>query len=145
MTLARHLATIDRLRSRPFPAEPGRSDVGDSGPGFHTAELSTSEEFWHDRSRMELVGEQFEAEREALALLLGERWGEPQVFSLHSLLIRSVEDREEIPEPWQVLSNSVPDMHLWRVDGRWVALGIAKWDTELPYQLLAVVTDTDPP
>ncbi|MFD7614176.1 hypothetical protein [Streptomyces sp. NPDC059828] len=144
-TLARHLATIDLLRSRPFPVASGRSDVGESGPGFHTAELSTSEGFWDDRSRMEIVAAQFEAEREALALLLSERWGEPQVFGLYSLFVRSVEDGEEIPEPWQVLGNSVPDVHLWRVDGLWVALGISKWDTELPYQLLAVVTETDPP
>ncbi|MGW1883841.1 hypothetical protein [Streptomyces sp. NPDC001970] len=145
MTLARHLATIDLLRARPFPAEPGRSDVGPSGPGFHMAELSTSEDFWEDGSRRELVEEQYEAEREALALLLSERWGEAQVFSLASVFAGSFDGGEEIPEPWGTLSNSVPDVHLWRVDGRWVVLGLSQWDTELPFQLLAVVTDTDPP
>ncbi|MGW2561515.1 hypothetical protein ACWCXB_20110 [Streptomyces sp. NPDC001514] len=145
MTIARHLATIDLLRARPFPAEPGRSDVGDSGPGFHMAELSRSEDFWEDRSRWEIVEEQYEAEREALALLLSERWGEAQVFGLGSLLARSIEDGEEIPEPWGTLSNSVPDVHLWRVDGRWVVLGVSQQDPELPFQLLAVVTETDPP
>ncbi|MGW7367866.1 hypothetical protein ACWGI8_31710 [Streptomyces sp. NPDC054841] len=145
MTIARHLATIDRLRSRPFPAEYGRSDVGDSGPGYHMAELSTSEEFWEDRSRMEIVGEQYEAEREALAVLLSERWGRPQVFSLYSVFARSFEEGEEIPEPWGTLSNSVPDVHLWQVDGQWVVLGVSKWDTELPFQLVAVVTEIDPP
>ncbi|MER6995992.1 hypothetical protein [Streptomyces sp. NPDC000410] len=144
MTLARHLATIDLLRSRAFPARSGRSDVGDSGPGFHTAELSTSEDFWEDRSHMDLVEEQYEAEREALAALLTGRWGEPQTVSLSSLFTRSSEG-EEIPQPWDFLSACVPDVHLWRVDGRWVLLGVSKWDTELPYQLLAVVTETDPP
>ncbi|GAA4929070.1 hypothetical protein ACFPM3_25070 [Streptomyces coeruleoprunus] len=144
MTTARHLATIDLLRSRPFPRERGRSDVGDSGPGYYIAELATSEEFWEDSSRMELVGEQYEAEREALATLMEARWGEPHVFSLWSVFQRSM-DGEEIPEPWDVLSNSVPDLHLWRVDGRWIALGVSKWDKELPFQLVAVVTETDPP
>ncbi|MEV0965079.1 hypothetical protein AB0J25_21255 [Streptomyces sp. NPDC049910] len=144
MTTARHLATIELLRSRPFPVRPGRSEVGGSAPGYHTAELSTSEEFRDDRSHMEAVGEQFEAEREALAGVLSTRWGPPQVFSLGSMLARSVGE-EHIPEPWAMLSASVPDVHLWRADGRWVVLGISKWDTELPYQLLAVVTEVDPP
>ncbi|MFD7232519.1 hypothetical protein [Streptomyces sp. NPDC059881] len=145
MTIARHLATIDLLRSRPFPSESVRSDVGMSAPGYHTAELSTSEEFWEDRSDMEIVGEQYEAEREALAVLLGQRWGQPQVFSMGSVLARSVEGEERIPEPWDMLSASVPDVHVWRVDDQWVVLGVSKWDTELPYQLLAVVTEIDPP
>ncbi|MFD7445297.1 hypothetical protein [Streptomyces sp. NPDC059909] len=145
MTIARHLATIDLLRARPFPARPGRSDVGDSGPGYHTAELSTSEDFWEDRSHMEIVGEQYEAEREALAALLSRRWGPPQVFSLNSVFTRSFEEAEEIPDPWDTLSASVPDVHLWRVEDRWVLLGVSKWDAELPYQLLVVVTAIDPP
>ncbi|CAM5641644.1 hypothetical protein SALBM135S_06415 [Streptomyces alboniger] len=52
---------------------------------------------------------------------------------------------EDIPEPWAQLSSSVPDLHLWRVDSRWIALGVAQWDKELPFQLLVVVTETDPP
>ncbi|SDM43213.1 hypothetical protein [Streptomyces wuyuanensis] len=143
MTIAGHLATIDLLRSRPFPAQSVRSEVGTSAPGYHSAELSTSEEFWDERSHMEVVGEQYEAEREALATVLSARWGPPQVFSLSSVLIRSEE--EHIPEPWGLLSASVPDVHLWHVDGQWVVLGVSKWDTELPYQLLAVVTEVDPP
>ncbi|MFC5802881.1 hypothetical protein [Streptomyces formicae] len=145
MTLARHVATIDLLRSRPFPAEPGRSDVGACGPGFHLAELTMSDGFWEDRSMGEAVEEQCEAEREALALLLSERWGEAQVFSLASLLARAVDGGEEIPEPWGTLSNSVPDVHLWRADGRWIALGVSQWGSELPFQLVAAVTDADPP
>ncbi|WP_149181535.1 hypothetical protein [Streptomyces sp. TRM49041] len=144
MTTARHLATIDLLRSRPFPGERSRSDVGDSGPGYHLAELATSEDFWEDRSRVELVAEQYEAERDALGVLLTARWGEPQIFSLWSVFRRGM-DGEDIPEPWDGLSNHVPDLHLWRADGRWIALGVSQWDRELPFQLLAVITDTDPP
>ncbi|MFG3499001.1 hypothetical protein [Streptomyces sp. NPDC047928] len=145
MTTARHLATIEVLRSRPFPAQRGRSDVGDSGPGYHVAELSTSEDFWEDDgTRRELVEDQYEAERDALALLLTGRWGEPQVFSLWSLLRRGL-DGEDIPEPWGSLSNSVPDVHLWRAEDRWIAVGVSQWDKELPFQLLAAVTTTDPP
>ncbi|MEE1755452.1 hypothetical protein [Streptomyces sp. SP18CS02] len=145
MTTARHLATIDLLRSRPFPGQRGRSDVGDSGPGYHVAELSTSEDFWEDDgTRRTAVEEQYEAERDALAEVLGVRWGAPQVFSLWSLAQRSM-DGEEIPEPWGVLSSHVPDVHLWRTGDRWTALGVSQWDKELPFQLLAVVTETDPP
>ncbi|MFD4583660.1 hypothetical protein [Streptomyces sp. NPDC058434] len=144
MTIARHLATIDLLRSRPFPTQPVRSDVGTSAPGYHTAELSTSEEFRDDRSQREVTEEQYDAEREALAAVLSARWGLPQVFSLRSVLARSVEE-EHIPEPWGLLSASVPDVHVWHVEGQWVVLGVSQWDTELPYQLLAVVTEVDPP
>ncbi|CAL9359857.1 hypothetical protein AB0N23_22800 [Streptomyces sp. NPDC052644] len=145
MTTGRHhLTIIDLLRSRPFPRQRGRSDVGESGPGYHIAELATSEDFWEDRGRAEEVQEQFEAELDALAVLLAGRWGEPQVFSLWSVFERGM-DGEEMPEPWGVLSNHVPHVHLWRADGRWIALGVSQWDRELPFQLLAVVTETDPP
>jgi hypothetical protein len=33
MTIARYLATIERLCSEAFPEEHGRSDVGTGGPG----------------------------------------------------------------------------------------------------------------
>ncbi|WP_236238945.1 hypothetical protein [Streptomyces sp. CC228A] len=144
MTTARHLATVDALRLRPFPGQRGRSDVGESGPGYHIAELATSEDFWEDASRWEQVAEQYEAERDALSALLAARWGAPQVFSLWSVFQRAMEG-EEVPEPWAALSNHVPDLHLWRVEGRWAALGVSQWDAELPFQLLAVVTETDPP
>ncbi|WP_236244504.1 hypothetical protein [Streptomyces sp. CC210A] len=144
MTTARHLATVDALRLLPFPGQRGRSSMGESGPGYHIAELATSEDLWEDVSRREQVAEQYEAERDALSALLAARWGEPQVFSLWSVFQRTLEG-EDVPEPWAALSNHVPDLHLWRVDGRWAALGVSQWDTELPFQLLAVVTETDPP
>ncbi|MGW7267989.1 hypothetical protein [Streptomyces sp. NPDC054842] len=147
MTIARQLATIDRLCSEEFPPEHGRSDVGTGGPGYHLAELATSEDFWEDDGTRRLeTEEQYEADLDGLAERLADRWGAPQRFSLMSVIART-EAGEEIPEPWGSLSAHVPDLHLWRAEahGRWVALGVSQWDKELPFQLLAVVTDTDPP
>jgi hypothetical protein len=147
MTIAQHLATIDRLCSQDFPAEHGRSDVGTGGPGYHIAELATSDDFWEDDgTRREETEEQYEADRDGLSERLADRWGSPQLVSLASLLDRTAEG-EEIPEPWGGLSAHVPDVHLWQAGGRgrWVALGVSQWDKELPFQLLAVVTEIDPP
>ncbi|MFJ7959051.1 hypothetical protein ACIQ62_22485 [Streptomyces sp. NPDC096319] len=145
MTTAGHLATIDLLRTRPFPARPERSGPVDSGPGFHVGELATSEDFWEDDgTRRFLVEEQYEAEREGLAALLTARWGPPREVSLWSVLERSM-DGEEMPEPWSTLSCHTPDVWLWRAEGRWTGLGVSQWDKELPFQLLAVITDVDPP
>ncbi|MFE9836921.1 hypothetical protein ACFYP4_17610 [Streptomyces sp. NPDC005551] len=147
MTIARQLATIDRLCSEAFPAEPGRSDVGTGGPGYHLAELATSGDFWEDDGTgREETEEQYEADRDGLTERLTGRWGSPQRFSLASVLERSA-DGEEIPEPWGTLSAHVPDLHLWKEGrhGRWVALGVSQWDKELPFQLMALVTDIDPP
>jgi hypothetical protein len=154
MSTAQHLAAIDLLRSREFPAEHGRSSCGTGGPGYHVAELLTSADFWEDDgTQREAAADQYDAERDGLTVLLAERWGDPQIFSLASLFERSSGDAydtegsagEEIPEPWGSLSSSVPDLHLWRVDEQWIALGVSQWDKELPFQLLAVVTEIDPP
>ncbi|MCX5281883.1 hypothetical protein [Streptomyces sp. NBC_00198] len=147
MTIAQHLATIDRLCSEEFPAEHGRSADGTAGPGYHVAELVTSGDFWDtDGATSAETEEQFEAERDGLSQLLTRRWGPPQCVSLASVLERSTSG-EDIPEPWGDLSSRVPDLHLWRPDGceRWIALGIGRWGRELPFQLLALVTVTDPP
>lgn len=162
MSTAEHLAAIDLLRSRDFPAEHGRSPSGVGGPGYHIAELLTSGDFWEDDgTQWEATADQYDAERDGLSVLLAERWGAPQIFSLASLFERAQGDDfgdgdgglgdgdddsgEDIPEPWGSLSSSVPDLHLWQVDGRWIALGVSQWDKELPFQLLAVVTEIDPP
>ncbi|MGW6021158.1 hypothetical protein [Streptomyces sp. NPDC055099] len=167
MSTAEHLDAIDLLRSREFPAEHGRSPSGVGGPGYHIAELLTSGDFWDDDgTQWEATSDQYDAERDALTVLLAERWGAPQIFSLASVFERAQGDAydydydcdhadeaaegetgedEDIPEPWGSLSSSVPDLHLWRVDGRWIALGVSQWDKELPFQLVAVVTEIDPP
>ncbi|MFD4375735.1 hypothetical protein [Streptomyces sp. NPDC058486] len=145
MTTTRFLSGLDLLRSREFPARPERSGFLGSGPGFHVAALATSEEFWEaDGGRREEVEEQYEAERDGLAALLAARWGEPDRMSLWSLRHRGMTG-EELPEPWSGLCVLVPDLMLWRVDARWIGLGVSRWGEELPFQLLAVITDVDPP
>ncbi|MEU6477089.1 hypothetical protein ABZ858_09375 [Streptomyces sp. NPDC047017] len=149
MDIAKALAVIERLCSGPLPAGPAGAGtgVGTAGPGYRIAELATSEDFWEDDgTRREETAEQYACDRDALAQRLAERWGPPQVFSLYSVLDRTVRG-EEVAQPWAALSGHVPDVQLWRSEptGRWTALGVSQWDKELPFQLLAVVTDMDPP
>jgi hypothetical protein len=146
MDIAQALAVIDRLWSAPLPRQHARTDTGTAGPGWEVAELETSEDFWEDCSRREEAREQVECDREALAARLAERWGPPQTFGLYSVLERTMEG-EELAEPWASLSGHVVDLTVWRHEeaGRWTGLGISQWDAELPFQLLAVVTDQDPP
>ncbi|MEU0672052.1 hypothetical protein ABZ330_04050 [Streptomyces sp. NPDC006172] len=147
MDIARCLDTVDLLCTRGFPAEHGRTDVGTGGPGHLVAELATSDDFWEDDgTRWEETQAQYDADRDGLTQRLTDRWGPPHHISLASVLRRSL-DGEDIPEPWGSLSAHVPDVHLWQLPGtaRWLALGVSQWDKELPFQLLAVVTETDPP
>jgi hypothetical protein len=146
MDIAKCLAVIDELCAREFPAEHGRIDVGEGGPGYLIAELAMSEDFYEDGgSDRDETEAQFEADRDALGERLSERWGPIQEVSLYSAFERSM-DGEEIDEPWKSLSDHVPNVHLWKTEtGRWVALGVSQWDRELPFQLLAVVTVMDPP
>lgn len=146
MNIARCLATIDQLCSRDFPGERGRTDVGESGPGYHIAELETSEDFWEDRSHADEVAEQYEAERDGLTERLRRRWGDPHVLGLSGVLTRSMEG-EDLPHVWDTLSQHVPDVHLWchPDNGRWIALGVSQYDREWPFQLIALVTTQDPP
>ncbi|WP_367324787.1 hypothetical protein [Streptomyces sp. HUAS ZL42] len=147
MDIAHCLATIDLLCTREFPTEHGRTDVGEAGPGYFTAELQTSGEFWDDDgSEREETAAQYEYDRDGLSERLAERWGPPDRFSLASVLDRFMEG-EDIPAPWGTLSGHVPNLYLWqppRVE-RYVALGVSQWDKELPFQLLAIVTEVDPP
>lgn len=140
MTTARHLDTIDLLRSRGFPAEPGPSDVGTEGPGFHLAELSgPCDEAADGDGDADAAAEQRGAEHEALLDALTERWGEPDLFSLASTQLRSAAADEEVPEPWRRLGVVLGWLYLWRIEGRWIAVGLSG------HQLLAAVTDADPP
>ncbi|MFD7876273.1 hypothetical protein ACFV5G_19570 [Streptomyces sp. NPDC059766] len=147
MDIARCLTTIDLLCTRDLHPQHGRTDAGTSGPGYLVAVLQTSGEFWEDDgTERDETGAQYEHDRDGLTERLTARWGEPQRFSLASVFDRVVTG-EEIPEPWALLASHVPDLHLWRPPGteRWLALGVSQWDKELPYQLIAVVTDVDPP
>ncbi|MEU6591373.1 hypothetical protein ABZ923_19485 [Streptomyces sp. NPDC046881] len=147
MDIVQCLTLIDLLCDREFPAAHGRTEHGESGPGYHIAALQTSEDFWDgDGSTREETAAQYEADRDGLVERLGERWGPPHHVSLYSVLDRTLAG-EEVPEPWAGLSGHVPDVHLWRLPRteRWLALGVSQWDKELPFQLLGIVTETDPP
>lgn len=146
MDIAQCLATIDLLCTRDFPAVPRRTDLGTAGPGYHIAELATSGDFHEDDgTEREETEAQYESYRDGLAERLAERWGAAQEVSLYSVFERSTQG-EELAEPWASLSAHVPDVHLWKSTDtdRWIALGVSQWDTELPFQLLAVITEIDP-
>ncbi|MFF3751941.1 hypothetical protein ACFYYH_16025 [Streptomyces sp. NPDC002018] len=145
MSTAQRLAVIELLRARPFPAEPGPSEVGASGPGYHLAELARSEGFWDDDGTRRVEdADQYGAEHTALTELLTGRYGEPHRLSLWSLQVRAGEG-EEIPQPWRELSDGLRFLHLWRTGGRWIALGLTEDEGEQPFRLIAAVTETDPP
>ncbi|MFG2874050.1 hypothetical protein ACGFYU_03435 [Streptomyces sp. NPDC048337] len=144
MTTAAHLDTIERLRAREFPAEPVWSGGRSSGPGYHLVQVARTEGFWEDDGsrRIEAI-DQINAEYGALTQALTDRWGEAQVFSLVSLLERGL-DGEEIPEPWDEMSNTTDHVHLWRAGERWLVAYVAQRDSEDPYLLMAGVTVIDP-
>ncbi|KIF66374.1 hypothetical protein HY68_30545 [Streptomyces sp. AcH 505] len=145
MDIARQLALVELLRTRDFPAERGGSGTVTGGPGYHLAALSTSEEFWDDDgSGSGPAAEQYEALGEALAGRLDARWGPAQRFSLWSMRARGMAG-EELPEPWYELSAAVDSLWIWRTENRWTAIGVAHRGAELPYQLMALITETDPP
>ncbi|MGW7469502.1 hypothetical protein ACWGJT_33760 [Streptomyces xantholiticus] len=145
MTTAQHLAAIDLLRGRAFPAQRARSELGDSGPGYHVAQLRTAADgldpadLAADRAR-----EMYEAECEALAVALSRRWGKGGRFALWSVSVRSI-GGEEIPQPWDELSHCADDLHIWRVEDHWIAVGVSRAEGEDEHRLLAVVTEVDPP
>ncbi|MBG0856986.1 hypothetical protein I2W78_35340 [Streptomyces spinoverrucosus] len=142
MNIARCLDTIDRLCSRPFPAEHGRSDVGREGPGYYITELGAADP---QCAHGERTAEDVEAFREGIAQLLDERWGAKPLWGMLTLRVRG-ERGEEIPEPWASISAQADDLYVWEATGtgRWVALGIAHGDEADPARLLAVVTEVDP-
>ncbi|GGX17229.1 hypothetical protein [Streptomyces chryseus] len=146
MSTARYLALIDDLlRTREFPAQRRRTATGFSGPGYHTAELSgAGEPGGEDAAERVEAREQCVAEHDALVAVLDGRWGEAQVFSLWSLLERSI-GGEAVPAPWDELSAGFDSLHLWRADGRWIAVGLALEAEGPSYALAAVVTGIDPP
>lgn len=156
MDSARYLALIDELCFRPFASEDGLSEHGPSehGPsgadsgrsGHHLAELASSHGLrGGDPAERAAVVEQLEKERDALHELLASRWGETDPWNLQTVLLRT--DREEIPEPWATLSARARTACLWAAEGtgRWVAVAVADRDEADEVQLLAVVTQTDPP
>lgn len=132
MHLAAHLAEIDRLLAHPGP---------------QTVELRTSEAFWEDDGTARPAAErEFEADREALATLLSERWGEPATLDLTAHLLRLL-DGGLVPEPLDAVCGQVRRLQLWRPgpDGRWLGLGIGVQGQEQPIQLVACAGDGPAP
>ncbi|MFG2490927.1 hypothetical protein ACGFSD_07670 [Streptomyces caniferus] len=139
MTIDAYLATIDRLRLQDFPAVPGRSAMVESGPGFHIAGLRVSQEFWDaDLAEVAETAEEFEAELSALVAALSLRWGEPRTVDLVKELERTARGLPVRP-PLDTLCGYVPRMHGWRVQSRWIGVGVGQGGRELPFQLLVAV------
>lgn len=146
MNIARHIALIDELCFRPFPAERGPSDVGFGAPGHHVAVLESGPGPGDgDPADLAVAADQFEKGRDAVYEVLASRWGDVSPFNLRTLLLRT--EREDIPEPWAGLCARADVAWLWEVlgTGRWVAVAVADRDPGEGLRLLAVVTDTAPP
>jgi hypothetical protein len=143
MSIAQHIAVIDELCYRPFPAEHGPSDVGFSGPGHHVAVLEAATDT--DPAARAVTIDQYEKDRDAVYELLASRWGDTDPYNLQTVLLRA--EREEIPRPWAELSACAGVAHLWEVEGtgRWVAVAVGDRDRSREVRLLALVTETDPP
>ncbi|MEV7795192.1 hypothetical protein AB0O68_24845 [Streptomyces sp. NPDC087512] len=146
MDIARHIAVIDELCFRPFPAEHGPSPGGTAGPGCFVVALESSHGLrGGDGAERALTSGQYEKDRDALCERLAARWGETDPWNLQTVLLRT--EGEEIPEPWAALSARARVAYLWEARGtaRWVALAVADRDETDEIQLLAVVTDEPPP
>jgi hypothetical protein len=146
MNIARHIALIDELCFRPFPAEHGPSDVGVEGPGYHVAVLERSQGAADgDCGVRATTVEQYEKDRDALYELLAPRWGHKEPWGLQTTRLRT--ELEEIPEPWASLSADARVTYLWEAEGtgRWVAVAVADRNPSDEVRLLAVVTEIDPP
>ncbi|WUH56806.1 hypothetical protein OG432_30290 [Streptomyces sp. NBC_00442] len=144
MTTALYLQHIDRLCSREFPAERVRSGSGVSGPGYHSACLSADEEEWEDITQRLELRAQCVADHEALIAELTRRWEQPQWISLWSTQARLVAG-EAIAEPWAEFAVGFDFLHLWHVDGRWVAVGLDLEEDGPGWDLSVTVTKTAPP
>jgi hypothetical protein len=141
MDLPGHVAAVDALRARPFPARRERSGAVESGPGFHIADLRISEDFWDaDPERRQRAEDDMEAECQALVELLSLRWGEPETVDLGVHLERSF-NGEPVPPPLDTLCGYAAEAWAWRVDDRWIGVCVGQWDPELPLQLVAAVGD----
>jgi hypothetical protein len=128
MDLARQLAAIDALRARPDPG---------------VVDLCVGDGFWDDLAGVEEAREQMESECQSLVDRLADRWGEPETLDLNALLER-LGGSEAVPPPLDTLCGYVDEMYGWRVDGRWIGVGLGRQGPELPFQLTAAVGDAEP-
>lgn len=84
------------------------------------------------------------AEHDALLTLFTGRWGEPQAISLWSAQERMMAG-EEIPEAWAETVAGCEYLQLWRIEDRWVAMGLYLEEEGPGCELSVVVTEIDPP
>ncbi|MFD3655000.1 hypothetical protein ACTU45_15995 [Streptomyces sp. 24-1644] len=145
MTTAHHLRLIDGMRARDFPAERTPSGSGVSGPGYHTAFLHADDEHWgsDETARLEHRA-QCLAEHDALITLLTLRWGEPELVSLWSAQARMMAG-EEMAEAWADPVAGCEYLQLWRIEERWIAIGLHLEDGGPGCELSVLVTVIDPP
>jgi hypothetical protein len=138
-------AAVEQLRTRAFPAQRERSGAVVSGPAYHWAELARTPVWDGDIADREQEMGRTESECRALVGTLSGMWrARPQTFSLMSLLLREARG-EELPEPWDLLGRSLPELNLWRVADRWIGIGVSGLPQDHERTLVAVVTETDPP
>ncbi|WP_405710028.1 MULTISPECIES: hypothetical protein [unclassified Streptomyces] len=145
MTTAHHLRLIDAMRTSGFPTERIRSGSGVSGPGYHAASLHADVDHWDDDEARRLEHRaQCLAEHDALLTLLAGRWGEPQAISMWSAQERMIAG-EEIPEAWADTVAGCEFLRLWRVEERWIGIGLYLEEEGPGCELNVVVTEIDPP
>ncbi len=145
MTTAHHLRLIDGMRARDFPAERIQSGSGVSGPGYHRVSLHADDEHRDDDEAGRLEHRaQCLAEYDALLTLLEGRWGEPQMVGLWSAQERMMAG-EEIPEPWTDPVAGCEYLRLWRIEDRWIAMGLQLQEDGPGCELSVLVTEIDPP
>jgi hypothetical protein len=145
MDLADRLAMLDRLRVADLPAQRAGSGGVRGGPGFLLADLAVGadpragghgeREQGEGRAQDEA---DFRAGCQALIDALAGRWGEPEAVHLTPYLERAVAG-EPVPEPMVALSAIVPEAYGWQVADRWIALGVGRWDQELPSRLVLLI------
>ncbi|MCF3961621.1 hypothetical protein [Streptomyces fuscigenes] len=138
-------AVVEQLRTRAFPEQRTRTEGIVSAPSFHWAELGGTALWEGDVADAEERKGCLDAECQGLVRALARKWeAEPETFGLMSLLMRDA-GGEELPEPWDLLGRSVPELNVWHVEGRWIGIGVSGLAQDHEQALIAVVTGTDPP
>ncbi|MFE2876364.1 hypothetical protein ACFXG6_20130 [Streptomyces roseus] len=141
-----HLAAVDDLLARPFPAQELRWEAHGTwgGPGYHLSVLRESQDFWEDRDEeiVEAATRELEADLAVLAAGLTVRWGNPETVDLEQYLgYDDLDPQHAVPEPLLFLSTVASTMQVWRPpdSDRWLALTIGQADPEFPLQLIAAL------
>lgn len=133
------------MRARAFPTERTPAGSGVSGPGYHTAFLHVEDEdLERDGTGDPERRAQCLAEHDTLLTLLTLRWGEPETVSLWSAQARMIAG-EEIPEPWADPVAGCEYLQLWRIEERWIAVGLHLENDGPGCELSVLVTVIDPP